>query len=385
LVFLNQPRKTMKSAFRLTCRSGVYYSFNTTTGARKSLHTCDRAEAVALLAAKTQSEAQSILNLKMAKVYLSASDPKALTRTWRDVLNSLIESKTGENRARWERMDRHKPFSSLWKKIVIQTTAEDFMRCLTSGSVTTNKFLRVLRNFALDFGWLPHPLIPTRHWPAVKYGKKRAITAEEHDRIIARETNPERKAFYELAWCTGTAQTDLANLTDESIDWDEKKLAFSRKKTGTAVVQFFGLETERVLRSLPSSGPLFPYLKQVRAADRATEFKQRCDGLGIVGATLHSYRYAWAERAAKCGYPQRHAMKALGHASKSVAQACRIDLRGGDESRGQFHVGAPGFSQQLAAWLRYRPAPYLFEDRCDIFGRSRSPSNGNRVTSDGTG
>ena len=49
-----------------------------------------------------------------------------------------------------------------------------------------------------------------------------------------------------------------------------------------------------VLRGLPQSGPLFPYLRRVRAGDRSTEFKQRCVGLGITGVSLHSYRYAWA-------------------------------------------------------------------------------------------
>ncbi|HYV28070.1 MAG TPA: hypothetical protein VFA77_11085, partial [Candidatus Eisenbacteria bacterium] len=44
------------------------------------------------------------------------------------------------------------------------------------------------------------------------------------------------------------------------------------------------------------------YLRTVRAGDRATEFRQRCDGLEISGVSLHSYRYAWAERALKCGY-----------------------------------------------------------------------------------
>jgi integrase len=306
---------------RLIRRAGIYYSFETATNKRESLGTRDKTEATQLLAAKMQSILQPILNLRMAKVYLSGADPQALKRTWRDVLNCMIESKRGDNRARWVRMDRHRPLVSLWNVIVIQTTAEDFMRCLNKGSVTTNKFLRVMRNYALDFGWLPNPVIPTRHWPAVKYGAKRAITAEEHSHIIARELNPERRAFYEMAWLTGAAQTDLANLTDSCIDWVEKKLAFCRRKTGTDVVQFFGPETGRVLLDLPQSGPLFPYLKTVRASDRATEFKQRCEGLGITGATLHSYRYAWAERAAKCGYPQRHAMKALGHASKSVSQA----------------------------------------------------------------
>ncbi len=52
------------------------------------------------------------------------------------------------------------------------------------------------------------------------------------------------------------------------------------------------------------------------------EFKQRCAGLEIKGVTLHSYRYAWAERALKCGYPERFAQQALGHDSKAVHHAC---------------------------------------------------------------
>jgi integrase len=83
----------------------------------------------------------------------------------------------------------------------------------------------------------------------------------------------------------------------------------------------FGGKVERVLRKLPTQGPLFPYLKTVRASDRATEFKQRCNGLGISGVTLHSYRYAWAERAKRAGYPERFAQEALGHNSKAIHRA----------------------------------------------------------------
>jgi integrase len=59
----------------------------------------------------------------------------------------------------------------------------------------------------------------------------------------------------------------------------------------------------------------------VRAGDRATEFKQRCQQLGITGITLHSYRCAWAERAKTVGYPERFAQEALGHNSKAVHRA----------------------------------------------------------------
>ncbi|MEI8196081.1 MAG: hypothetical protein WCI73_09250, partial [Phycisphaerae bacterium] len=74
-------------------------------------------------------------------------------------------------------------------------------------------------------------------------------------------------------------------------------------------------------RTRPGTGPLFPYLRGVREADRATEFRQRCCGLGIEGVTLHSYRYAWAERAKVAGYPERFAQAALGHNSKAVHRA----------------------------------------------------------------
>ena len=71
----------------------------------------------------------------------------------------------------------------------------------------------------------------------------------------------------------------------------------------------------------PQGDPLFPYLRTVRAGDRSMEVKQRCDGLGIQGISRHSYRYAWAERALKCGYPERFAQHALGHNSKTVHYA----------------------------------------------------------------
>jgi integrase len=78
---------------------------------------------------------------------------------------------------------------------------------------------------------------------------------------------------------------------------------------------------EAILSTLPKIGPLFPSLAKVRPGDRATEFKQRCDGLGIRGTSLHSYRYAWAERAKTAGNPERFAQLALGHNSKAVYRA----------------------------------------------------------------
>jgi hypothetical protein len=63
-----------------------------------------------------------------------------------------------------------------------------------------------------------------------------------------------------------------------------------------------------------------PRQQQLHVAGQATEFGQRCRQLGK-GVTLHSYRYAWAERAKTVGYPERHAQEALGHNSKAVHRA----------------------------------------------------------------
>ena len=116
-------------------------------------------------------------------------------------------------------------------------------------------------------------------------------------------------------------EADIANLKAEDIDWPNQTIAYARRKTGSLAMIHFGENIEAVLRRLPETGPLFPYLQSVRAGDRSTEFKQRCDGLGIKGVSLHSYRYAWAERAKQCGYPERFAQLALGHNSKAVHRA----------------------------------------------------------------
>jgi integrase len=172
---------------------------------------------------------------------------------------------------------------------------------LERGRAATNVFLRRVHNFALDMGWLPWPVLPKKQWPKVQYGAKRAITWEEHRRIVEREQNPERRSFYELCWLLGGSQGDLASLSAEDIDWGSRVVSYRRQKTKTMALLHFGDEVAALLRRLPASGPLFPYLRSVRAADRATEFRQGCRGLGITGVTLHSYRYAWAERAKQCG------------------------------------------------------------------------------------
>jgi integrase len=306
-------------------KSGCYFVENVTNGKQSSLRTRNATEAQRLLFAKNEAHREPIICLQIARSYLTAADPVMKDRTWQMVMDQILEVKRGSTKLRWVTACKDHGFDLIRKLKLVETHAEDFWKVLKVGTVSTNTYLRRLHNFAIDMNWILAPVIPRRQWPKIHFKDKRAITLEEHRRIVQREKNPERKLYYELAWHLGASQSDLANLHAEDIDWSGHTITFERMKLSHLSVVppqiRFGGEVKVILNQLPRTGPLFPYLCTVREADRATEFKQRCLGLDIHGVTLHSYRYAWAERAMTCGYPERFAQKALGHNSKAVHRA----------------------------------------------------------------
>ena len=285
----------MKLRYRLFLRrKSVYYAFDDSTKTFTSLKTKNKVEANRLLTAMNEAGQQPAMNLSLARVYLRHSDPLVSTRTWQNVLDEIIAIKTGPNQDRWKSAAKDKAFNLIRDRVLIETQAEHLLTVLRTGTVSTN---------------------------AIHFKEKRAITIDEHQKIIAAEVNPERKALYQLCWHLGASQGDIANLKGEDVDWQNNTVCFFRKKTKVPALVHLGNEALSLLKDLPSEGPLFPYLSTVRAGDRATEFKQRCQQLGITGVTLHSYRYAWAERAKTAGMPERFAMENLGHNSKAVHRA----------------------------------------------------------------
>ena len=242
----------MKQQFRLYRRNGgIYYIHDSKTGKQESLHTRDRAEASALFAAKTQSHRQAHLNLRLARTYLAATDPMVAKRTWLIAMEELAKTKRGETHERWRRALKDKAFALIRDLPILETQAEHFLKVLNLGKVSTNVFLRRIHNFALDLGWLPWPIIVKRQWPAIEFKEKRAITWEEHCQIVEHEKNPERRAFYQMAWHMGASQSDLAFLEAKDIDWEHHVISFARKKTGTVAIMRFGEEVVEILRSFP--------------------------------------------------------------------------------------------------------------------------------------
>jgi integrase len=311
----------MKQRFFLYRRGEMFYCEDAITGKQSTLRTKDENEARSLLNARNEAFRQPAMNLQIAQVYLQHGDATMAQRTWQNVMETMAPLKTGPTQARWTAAMRDKAFDLIRSRKLIETSSEHFLQVLNTGTISTNMFLRRLHNFAVGMHWLPWPVLPKLHWPAVRHKDRRAITAEEHQTIIEREHNPEIRAYYQLLWHLGGSQTDIAELTAADIDWKDRTISYQRRKTGVPVIITFGAEAAAILESLPQSGPLFPRMARIRENHRAKMFIKRLKTVGIAGISLHSYRYAWAERAKTVGMPERFAQQALGHSSKAFARA----------------------------------------------------------------
>jgi hypothetical protein len=181
----------MKQRFILFRRGGVFYCEDTNSRKQVSLRTKDEGEAQTLLHAKNESVRQPVLNLQIARTYLAASDPLMPKRTWQHVLDEIVKTKTGPTQYRWTNVAKDKAMISLLNQKLTETVAEDLFRVMQAGTVSTNAFLRRVHNFALDMNWLPWLIIPKKRWPKYRHAEKRAITWDEHFRIIEREATLE--------------------------------------------------------------------------------------------------------------------------------------------------------------------------------------------------
>jgi len=311
----------MRQRFILYRRGETYYCEDTVTRKQESLRTKDLAAAQTLLAAKNEATRQPAMNLQIAQVYLRHGDTALTTRTWREVMEQIKSTKNGETRIRWDSAIKDEAFNLLLDRKLVETTADHFMAVLKKGTVSTNIFLRRAHNYAIGMHFLPWPVMPKLHWPKVEHKEKRAITFEEHQKIVNRERNPATRAYYQLLWHLGGAQGDIASLSAEDIDWNDRTIAYNRHKTKTAALISFGGEVAEILKTLPGEGLLFPALARLCPAHRAKLFMKRLATVRVTGVSLHCYRYAWAERAKAAGYPERFAMQALGHTSKAVHHA----------------------------------------------------------------
>jgi len=311
----------MKTKYTLFRRNGIYYSQDSATGQQKSLRTRDQADALQLLNARNEAHRQPVLNLHLARAYLTASDPAFVERTWQTVMEQLQSRGKDSSRERYASVFKSPSFDGLRNKKLLETTTDDFFVVFKQNKVAINEFLKRLHNFALNLGWIALPIVAPYLWPKYEPKDRRGITLDEHQNVLAKEKQAEWKLYLELLWETGAAQSDAANFKAEDIDWQTRTISYFRQKTGSLAQFTISQKLETVLSHLPTTGPLFPNLSTWSESDRASRFRRRCHKAGVAGVTLHCYRYAWAERAKVVGMPERFAQAALGHNSKAIHRA----------------------------------------------------------------
>ena len=311
----------MKDQYRLYRRGNIFYAQNNITGKQESLGTRDKSAAKQILAAKNASHRNAALNVAIAEVHLKAQDPALCERTWSDVFREFSSRGKAKTRERRERAMRSIVFDRIREKKLYFTTAEDFRAVMSSGKTSVIHNLRCVHNLARGENWLQFDILGVKQWPKGKKKPKRAITREEHERIIGAEKNSERRLYYEIIWNTGAAQSDAAKFSCANVDWTHRTFGYVRQKTGEHAILKIGPALEQVLQQLPKSGPFFPNIVRSTDGARSAEFCRRIRLLGIQGVSLHSYRRSWAQRAKACGYSRRWAESALGHKSPAVHDA----------------------------------------------------------------
>ncbi len=311
----------MTKRFRLFQRGAVYYAHDAETGKQVSLKTRDKRQAERLLLAKNEADEQPLMNLALARTYLAAHDPKMVTRTWAEVIEIFSSNGRASTRERCARAFSSAPFDVVRGKTLVETTSEDLLKVVRLGGTSTNNYMRGLHNLALNLGWLGWPILAKKAWPKIRYKVRRAITSAEHRRVVETECSAERALYYEFLWETGGSQSDIANLSRANVDQVNDVLFFQRQKLAEdcqpARIRI-GRRLAELLTRVPKTGFFFPAVRKMPPRYRSAEFWRRCQILKIYGVSLHSYRYAWAERAKDCGYPERFAMINLGHNSPAI-------------------------------------------------------------------
>lgn len=94
----------------------------------------------------------------------------------------------------------------------------------------------------------------------------------------------------------------------KTIEFMRQKLE-GRQEAGLSCL-CIGPRLQAILDQLPQAGFFFPKIRLELPKHRSAEFRRRCRTLKIKGRVLHSYRYAWAQRARSAGMPEREAVKA---------------------------------------------------------------------------
>ncbi len=250
---------------------------------------------------------------------MTTTIPTANTVTWDTLISTFIQTGCATTVERKLRELGNKRWDKLKSLPIAATNGCDFLQLLKAGGTKTKVYLGTLQNLAIEMGLLTHPVLPKRLWPKLPKRPVRAVTESEHRRLRSNLRTTRWKCYLDILWETGAAQSDAASFRIEELA--SGVITYHRCKTGVRAAQAISPELQRVLLGVAAGrthGLYLPAIHALGQKERANIFRRKCLTLGISGITLHSYRYAWAERAFLLGMPERLAMVALGHNSAAI-------------------------------------------------------------------
>jgi hypothetical protein len=102
----------MKTKFTMFRRGEMFYIQDSATGKQTSLRTKDETEAKSLLEARNAAQRQPVLNLHLARAYLTASDPAFVERTWSVVMEQMQSRGKESSRERYASVFKSPSFDS---------------------------------------------------------------------------------------------------------------------------------------------------------------------------------------------------------------------------------------------------------------------------------
>ena len=315
-----------KKKYYLFKRQGCYYLQNK-DGKQTSLRTKDQREAEKILASlvATNGSAAAVVR-KQALMMLRENDPQYFGRSWGQLFDKYIaRCELPNQRERLRRSLESPVLRSIRAEQIVATDPDAFMESILRLKRSIRYHVQLAYRYGIKINWVSRDLIAADLWPEVRWKNFRAITEEEHRRLCETVEDPERRNYYELCWHIGASQGDAAKLEASNIDWGRKLLVFRRAKlkpeSPPAMIRI-GPALEELLKRLPHQGSLFPKISKEKTNRRSGDFWRRCRRLGFPpGCVLHSYRYAWIQRAAQVGMPERYAMAMMGHQSRIIHQS----------------------------------------------------------------
>jgi hypothetical protein len=197
----------------------MFYCKDKQTGSRKSLRTRDPEEADLLIQHKnltSHGSHSTQINRQVGMAYLSSSDPTLVERVWQDVMDDIIKDKAGPTLHRWKTAIKDSAFDQIRNQVVVTTQRHNQHERLLAQAPEPLPGHRLVTG----------RILPKKQFPQIEHKEQRAITWREHCRIVARETDPERRDFYELCWHFGGSQSDIANLQGEDFDYKRRAFAY---------------------------------------------------------------------------------------------------------------------------------------------------------------